>query len=117
MPLSVIVTLALLALGVVNNLPGAQEISTITGGKQTILGGPVATWESIKLMSVLIYFLKPIASMIQLPQVIAGIARDLAHEIDAADAAVAVLDGDLLNAPRPTVNVASRFSAAVSRER
>ena len=30
---------------------GAQEISTIAGGKQTILGGPVATWESIKLMS------------------------------------------------------------------
>jgi uncharacterized membrane protein len=31
---------------------------------------------------VLIYFLNHIASMIQLPQVIAGIAADLAHEID-----------------------------------
>src|SRR6202795_4847251 len=51
LPLSVIVTLVLLALGVVNNFHGAQEISTIAGGKQTILGGPVATWESIKLMS------------------------------------------------------------------
>jgi potassium-transporting ATPase potassium-binding subunit len=37
--------------GVVNNWHGAQEISTLAGGKQTILGGPVATWESIKLVS------------------------------------------------------------------
>jgi K+-transporting ATPase ATPase A chain len=51
LPLSVIVTLALLVFGVVNNFHGAQEISTIAGGKQTILGGPVAAWESIKLMS------------------------------------------------------------------
>ena len=51
LPLSVIVTLVLLVLGVVNNFHGAQEISTLAGGKQTILGGPVATWESIKLMS------------------------------------------------------------------
>jgi potassium-transporting ATPase potassium-binding subunit len=51
LPLSVIVTLVLLVLGVVNNFHGAQEISTLAGGKQTILGGPVAAWESIKLMS------------------------------------------------------------------
>ena len=51
LPLSVVVTLCLLVLGVVNNFHGAQEISTLAGGKQTILGGPVATWESIKLMS------------------------------------------------------------------
>jgi K+-transporting ATPase ATPase A chain len=50
-PLSVIVTLVLLVLGVVNNFHGAQEISTLAGGNQTVLGGPVATWESIKLMS------------------------------------------------------------------
>jgi potassium-transporting ATPase potassium-binding subunit len=50
-PLSVVVTLILLALGVVNNLRAAQDITTIAGGRQTILGGPVATWESIKLMS------------------------------------------------------------------
>jgi K+-transporting ATPase ATPase A chain len=50
-PLSIVVTLILLALGVVNNLHGAQDISTMAGGHQTILGGPVATWESIKLMS------------------------------------------------------------------
>ena len=35
----------------VNNFHGAHEISTLAGGKQTILGGPVAAWESIKLMS------------------------------------------------------------------
>jgi potassium-transporting ATPase potassium-binding subunit len=50
-PLSIVVTLILLALGVVNNLHGAQDITTLAGGSQTILGGPVATWESIKLMS------------------------------------------------------------------
>lgn len=51
LPLSVTVTLILLALGVVNNFHGAQDVSTIAGGSQTLLGGPVATWESIKLMS------------------------------------------------------------------
>ncbi|OBI48244.1 potassium-transporting ATPase subunit KdpA [Mycobacterium sp. E787] len=50
-PLSVVVTLTLLALGVVNNVHAAQDITTVAGGRQTILGGPVATWESIKLMS------------------------------------------------------------------
>jgi len=50
-PLSIAVTLILLALGVVNNLHAAQDITTITGEHQTILGGPVASWESIKLMS------------------------------------------------------------------
>jgi uncharacterized membrane protein len=35
-------------------------------------------------LAVLIYFLNHVASMIQLPQVIAGIARDLAREVDAA---------------------------------
>ena len=44
-------TLVLLVLGVVNNFNGAQEVSTLAGGNQTILGGPVASWESIKLMS------------------------------------------------------------------
>ncbi len=51
LPLSIIVTLVLLALGVVNNFNGAQEVSTLAGGNQTILGGPVGAWESIKLMS------------------------------------------------------------------
>jgi potassium-transporting ATPase potassium-binding subunit len=51
LPLSIVVTLVLLALGVVNNFNGAQEVSTLAGGNQTILGGPVGAWESIKLMS------------------------------------------------------------------
>jgi potassium-transporting ATPase potassium-binding subunit len=51
LPLSIIVTLLLLALGVINNFTGAQDVSTVAGGSQTILGGPVATWESIKLLS------------------------------------------------------------------
>lgn len=50
-PLSIIVALGLLALGVIDNVNGAQEIATLAGKNQTILGGPVASWESIKLMS------------------------------------------------------------------
>jgi K+-transporting ATPase ATPase A chain len=50
-PLSIIVAVVLLALGVINNFSAAQEIPTLTGGSQHILGGPVASWESIKLMS------------------------------------------------------------------
>jgi K+-transporting ATPase ATPase A chain len=50
-PLSIFVTLLLLTLGVVNNLHGAQGITTLAGNSQTLRGGPVATWESIKLMS------------------------------------------------------------------
>ena len=50
-PLSVIVGILLLILGVIANFNGAQEVSTIAGGHQTILGGPVAAWEPIKLMS------------------------------------------------------------------
>ena len=48
-------------LGVVNNLHGAQGISTLADGKQTILGGPVATWESIKLMSAGLEYLPALA--------------------------------------------------------
>ena len=51
LPLSIVVTLILIGAGVVNNFDNAQDISTLSGGSQTILGGPVAAWESIKLMS------------------------------------------------------------------
>jgi potassium-transporting ATPase potassium-binding subunit len=51
LPLSIVVTLILIVLGVVNNFNGVHEISTLSGGSQSILGGPVAAWESIKLMS------------------------------------------------------------------
>ena len=51
LPLSIVVTLVLLALGVVNNAHGAQDITTLAGRSQTLVSGPVATWESIKLLS------------------------------------------------------------------
>ncbi|HYB35262.1 MAG TPA: potassium-transporting ATPase subunit KdpA [Mycobacterium sp.] len=50
-PLAVIIALLLLACGVIENFDGAQHISTITHGSQAFLGGPVASWEPIKLMS------------------------------------------------------------------
>jgi potassium-transporting ATPase potassium-binding subunit len=50
-PLSVIVAVILLAFGVIANFNGAHEVSTLAGGNQAILGGPVAAWEPIKLMS------------------------------------------------------------------
>ena len=50
-PLSVVVAVILLTLGVVANFNGPQDVSTLASGHQTILGGPVASWESIKLMS------------------------------------------------------------------
>jgi len=50
-PLSVVVAVILLVLGVIANFNGPQDVSTLAGGHQTILGGPVASWESIKLMS------------------------------------------------------------------
>jgi K+-transporting ATPase ATPase A chain len=50
-PLSVVVAIILLTLGVVANFNGPHDVSTAAGGSQTILGGPVASWESIRLMS------------------------------------------------------------------
>lgn len=51
LPLAVVFAVALLALGVVANFDGPQQISTLAGGDQTVIGGPVAAWEPIKLMS------------------------------------------------------------------
>ena len=51
LPLAVVVTVILLLLGVVNNFNGTHDVSTLAGPGQTIVGGPVAAWESIKLMS------------------------------------------------------------------
>jgi potassium-transporting ATPase potassium-binding subunit len=50
-PLAVIVAVILLGLGVIANFHSAQNISTLAGSNQSIIGGPVAPWESIKLMS------------------------------------------------------------------
>ena len=41
----------LVALGVQQNLLGGQTVNTIAGGTQTLIGGPVGSWESVKLMT------------------------------------------------------------------
>jgi len=51
LPIAAVLSLVFLAAGVVESLAGPQGFGTITGGSQTILRGPVASWEPIKLMS------------------------------------------------------------------
>ncbi|MFD6418865.1 potassium-transporting ATPase subunit KdpA [Streptomyces sp. NPDC060194] len=51
LPLAVVAGLVFVALGVQQNLTGAQTVTTLGGGQQTLTGGPVGSWESIKLMS------------------------------------------------------------------
>jgi potassium-transporting ATPase potassium-binding subunit len=51
LPLSVLLAVVLMGAGVVQNLHGPRTLATLLGGEQTILGGPVASWESIKLLS------------------------------------------------------------------
>jgi len=48
LPLSVVATIALLAMGAIQNLSGGTDLSTLVGGHQTITGGPVASQEAIK---------------------------------------------------------------------
>jgi K+-transporting ATPase ATPase A chain len=50
LPGSVIAAIVLLLGGVVQNLSGFVEVTTITGAVQTIPGGPVASQEAIKLL-------------------------------------------------------------------
>ena len=50
LPLSVVAAVVLLAGGVIQNLSGFQEVTTITGGTATVPGGPVASQEAIKLL-------------------------------------------------------------------
>jgi K+-transporting ATPase ATPase A chain len=51
LPLALLTALVLVVLGVIQNLDGARSVAAVTGGSQTLLGGPVASWESIKLLS------------------------------------------------------------------
>jgi potassium-transporting ATPase potassium-binding subunit len=51
LPLSVVAGIILVALGVVQNLDGPRTVTTLAGGEQAILGGPVASWEPIKFLS------------------------------------------------------------------
>jgi K+-transporting ATPase ATPase A chain len=48
LPLSVVFAVVLLLSGVVQNFSGDTVVSTLTGGSQTITGGPVASQEVIK---------------------------------------------------------------------
>ncbi|KXK63947.1 potassium-transporting ATPase subunit A [Micromonospora rosaria] len=50
LPLSVLGALALMIGGTVQNLSTGTEVTTLTGGGQTITGGPVASQEAIKLL-------------------------------------------------------------------
>src|SRR6188472_2062970 len=47
-PLAVIAAVALIAMGVVQNLTSGTDATTLLGGQQTITGGPVASQEAIK---------------------------------------------------------------------
>ncbi|MHC9046374.1 potassium-transporting ATPase subunit KdpA [Microbacterium saperdae] len=50
LPLAVIGAIALLAGGVIQNFAGFTDVATVSGGTQTIPGGPVASQEAIKLL-------------------------------------------------------------------
>ena len=51
LPLSVLFGLILIGLGVEQNLTGAHTVTTLAGAGQTLIGGPIGSWEPIKLMS------------------------------------------------------------------
>jgi K+-transporting ATPase ATPase A chain len=48
LPVSIVFALVLVATGTVENLHGAQHLTTVTGGSQALPGGPVASQEVIK---------------------------------------------------------------------
>jgi potassium-transporting ATPase potassium-binding subunit len=48
LPIAVVGSIVLIVGGVVQNLTGHTDITTLTGGAQTITGGPVASQEAIK---------------------------------------------------------------------
>jgi potassium-transporting ATPase potassium-binding subunit len=50
LPPSIVFGLVLVALGVEQNLAGQQAVTTLAGGSQALPGGPVGSWEPIKLM-------------------------------------------------------------------
>lgn len=51
LPMAVLVAVVLCALGVMESFGSALTTATLTGGSQTLPTAPVASWESIKLMS------------------------------------------------------------------
>ncbi|MEV7319514.1 potassium-transporting ATPase subunit KdpA [Streptomyces sp. NPDC093970] len=51
LPLSVVSGIILIALGVPQNLMDPHTVTTVAGGQQTVPGGPVGSWEPLKLLS------------------------------------------------------------------
>jgi len=50
LPIALIAAIALIAGGVIQNFAGFTDVTTVSGGTQTIPGGPVASQEAIKLL-------------------------------------------------------------------
>ena len=50
LPISVLAAMLLIAAGVVQNLNGFTDVTTLAGGSQSIPGGPVASQEAIKML-------------------------------------------------------------------
>lgn len=50
LPLAVVAAVVLLLTGVVQNLTGGTTYTTLAGGTQTVVGGPVASQEAIKML-------------------------------------------------------------------
>ncbi|QAY70272.1 potassium-transporting ATPase subunit KdpA [Xylanimonas protaetiae] len=50
LPIAVLGAVVLMAAGVIQNLHPHEAITTLTGGTQSVLGGPVASQEAIKLL-------------------------------------------------------------------
>ncbi|MBF4624828.1 potassium-transporting ATPase subunit KdpA [Clavibacter sp. VKM Ac-2872] len=50
LPLALVSAVVLIAGGVIQNFAGFQDVATLTGGTQTIPGGPVASQEAIKIL-------------------------------------------------------------------
>ena len=50
LPLAVLVAIVLVAGGVIQNFAGFTDVTTLTGGTQSIPGGPVASQEAIKML-------------------------------------------------------------------
>ena len=51
LPMAAAASLVFLALGVIQNWSDPRTLSTISGGSQTLLGGPIASWEPVKLLT------------------------------------------------------------------
>ncbi|PPF79879.1 potassium-transporting ATPase subunit KdpA [Subtercola sp. Z020] len=50
LPLSILTAVVLIAGGVIQNFAGFTDVTTLTGGTQSIPGGPVASQEAIKML-------------------------------------------------------------------